>query len=49
MDSIHQAKLKSGHSLHKMAIDYSQMNRTVIYNNLIKVMIVQSRILEKHY
>ena len=29
MDSIHQAKVKSGHLLHKMALVQSQRNRTV--------------------
>ena len=30
MHSIHQAKLKSGHLLHKMALAQSQRNRTVV-------------------
>ena len=29
MDSIHQAMLKSGHLLHKIAFDQSQRNTTV--------------------
>ena len=33
MDSIHQAKLKSGHLLHKMALVQSQRNSTVIQKN----------------
>ena len=31
MDSIHQAMLKSGHLLHKVAFVQSQMNSTVSY------------------
>ena len=30
MDSIHQAKVKSGHLLHKIALVQSQRNSTVI-------------------
>ena len=32
MDSIYQAKLKSGHLLHKIALVQSQKNSTVVHN-----------------
>ena len=32
MDSIHQAKVKSGHLLHKIALVQSQKNMTVVFD-----------------
>ena len=37
MDSIHQAKVKSGHLLHEITLVQSQRNSTVCVNNQTKV------------